>query len=92
MSETQRVEAIFNGNVQGVGFRFTAQKVAFRLGVTGFVKNLPDGDVLTVGEGEKRILESFVNDMKGLMNEYISDVRITWHPATGEFKSFNIRF
>ncbi|HLN56842.1 MAG TPA: acylphosphatase [Bacteroidales bacterium] len=48
------------GRVQGVGFRWNTARVARQLGISGFVKNLPDGGVYVEAEGEREILESFV--------------------------------
>lgn len=88
----QRVEVIYAGDVHGVGFRFTARYVASRLGLCGFVKNIHDGTVLAVAEGEKKKLESFVGELTKEMSSYIRDSRVKWSSPTGEFSSFEIRF
>ena len=92
MSQARRVHVIFSGSVQGVGFRFAAERIAFRLGVTGFAKNLYDGNVEVVGEGEKDKLETFLGEINEDMSGYISDFHVDWEPASGEFSSFGIRF
>lgn len=92
MSKVQRIHVIYTGSVQGVGFRFTAERIAARLGVNGFVKNLIDGNVEVVCEGQKDQLETFLKNIKKAMNGYISDSQVDWEPAREEFLSFEIRF
>ena len=79
--------------VQGVGFRFTAERVAVNLGLSGWVKNLFNGKVEVVCEGGESHLIDFINEMKnGPMKRYITGAQVTWHEATGEFTDFTIRF
>ena len=91
-SKKQRVHIIYTGSVQGVGFRFTAEGLASVLNLTGFVKNLPDGNVEVVAEGEEGVLMDFIGKIKGRLGGYIQDTDISWFPASGEFSSFEIRF
>ena len=89
----KRIHAYFSGMVQGVGFRFTAERVALNLGLRGWAKNLFDGRVEVISEGEEADLADFLNKMKnGPMKRYITDTSVTWQEATGEFKDFAIRF
>ena len=92
MNQAQRVHVIFSGNVQGVGFRFVTERIAMRMDLTGFVKNLSDGNVEVVCEGEKPRLEEFLDSLKENMYGYISDSLVEWEPSRGEFSSFEIRF
>jgi len=92
MDQPQRVRVLYTGSVQGVGFRFVAERAALHAGVTGFVKNLPDGKVEVVCEGPKRQLEEFLKDVRENMYGYISDSAAEWTRARGEFASFEIRF
>ena len=92
MKQNQRIHVLYTGTVQGVGFRFTAERIASRLGVTGFVKNLPDGNVEVVCEGERGSLEEFLGGMRENMRGYISDSQVEWGAAREEFSSFEIRF
>jgi len=79
--------------VQGVGFRFTAERVALSLGLTGWVKNLFEGRVEVVCEGAEAVLIDFLHKMKsGSMKRYIQDAQVTWQEPTGEFADFSIRF
>ena len=54
---------LISGDVQGVGFRFFAQRAAARHQVVGFVKNLADGRVEVLAEGPAASVESFKNDL-----------------------------
>jgi acylphosphatase len=49
-----------SGRVQGVGFRYSARSMASDLGIKGFVRNLPNGDVYTEAEGNLRQMEDFI--------------------------------
>lgn len=90
----QRITAIFHGRVQGVGFRSTAKMIAGDLGAKGYVRNMPDGTVKLVSEGEKEVLENLLAQMSekrlfGLRLVKKTDVK--YGKATGEFESFEIR-
>ena len=84
--------AALRGRVQGVGFRFTAERLAVDLGLTGWVKNLPEGGVELLCEGKEenlhKILERIDDDFSG----YIRQKDVNWMPATGEFDTFEIKF
>lgn len=87
-----RRTVFFSGHVQGVGFRYTAHHVAGRFDVTGYVKNLADGRVEAVVEGECEEVAAFVNAVREEMSTYIHDVRCTDSQGTGEFTDFALRF
>ncbi|MCX5750678.1 MAG: acylphosphatase [Candidatus Saganbacteria bacterium] len=82
----------YSGRVQGVGFRYTAQEVASMLGITGWVKNSPDGGVEVVAEGEEETLRHFETILAQKMSYYITEKQSNFEPATGIFKSFGIRY
>lgn len=54
---------VISGNVQGVGYRFFTQRVAARHQVTGYVRNLKNGDVESLAEGNAEAVENFKNDL-----------------------------
>ena len=88
-----RLHVCFSGMVQGVGFRFTVRRIAGQYEVTGFVKNLPNGDVEVVTEGDREVVESFINDIySSSLSNYIRNMEKDSSPATGEYSGFNIEF
>ena len=87
-----RIHIIYTGTVQGIGFRFAAERLAASLNLTGWVKNLSDGNVEVVAEGEEADLGSFIDKMKKTMEHYIRGTKIVWQEYSGEFNSFGIRF
>jgi acylphosphatase len=88
----KRVHVIVNGRVQGVGFRIFVEEEADRLDLTGWVRNLYSGEVELVAEGEELSLVAFCEKInKGPSLSHIREFNLEWLPATGEFRSFNIR-
>lgn len=83
--------AHYSGHVQGVGFRFTAQRIAQRHAVAGYVRNLPDGRVEIVVEGEESAVERFLGEVAAEMSGNIRDVQMLSSPATNHFTAFEIR-
>ena len=75
MSRGERRVVHFRGRVQGVGFRYTTVRIAGQFDVTGYVQNLPDGQVLVVAEGRPDELDSFLDRLKTEMAAYIRDYR-----------------
>lgn len=61
----------FSGRVQGVGFRATARAIAARHGVSGWVRNEPDGTVSAEVQGKASDIESFLADLRGAMGAHI---------------------
>ncbi len=88
----KRIRVIYSGTVQGIGFRFTAERVAVSLSLTGWVMNAPDGSVEVIAEGEEKDLVNFIDKVKRAMNHYIRSTRVNWQEYRGEFDSFGIRF
>ena len=92
MPAQKRIHAYFLGTVQGIGFRFTAERLADDLGLTGWVKNLRDGRVEVVAEGGEEALKEFIAKMNKRMGGYIRDFVIDWQEARGEFRNFDVAF
>lgn len=88
---TTRSEVHYEGNVQGVGFRFTAQSIARRYGMAGYVQNLPDGRVRLVVEGGAPDVSAFLEDVSKRMGEHIHHQSRTDSAANGEFTRFEVR-
>jgi len=80
----------YSGQVQGVGFRYTAQGLAADYAVAGYVRNLANGDVELVAEGPADQVESFLAAIAQRMAPYIE--RTTVEDATpGGHQGFRIR-
>lgn len=88
----KRVHAFYDGYVQGVGFRFTARHLAWRLNLVGWVKNLYDGRVELLVEGDEEQLKKMIEQLNQRFEGYIKNSDVKWSDATGEFDSFSIRF
>ena len=87
----KRVHALVAGKVQGVFFRVTAQKKAQELGLSGWVRNLPDGRVEVVAEGDKESLEMFVDHLRiGPPAAEVENVGTEWGEPRGE-RGFAVR-
>ena len=91
-SSFKRVEASYSGRVQGVGFRFTAQRLAENLDIKGWVKNLSDGTVQLVAEGSEDNLNKLLGQLNAHFKDDIEDVRIGWQEPAEKFREFNIIF
>ena len=88
----KRLHAYYSGSVQGVGFRFTAERVAASLGLTGWVRNLRDGRVEIICEGKESALKDFQDKIGSVFKDYIRHCDIEWDEARGQFSGFDIRF
>ena len=87
----KRIHVYYSGSVQGVGFRFTAERITDSLKLTGWASNLPDGRVEVLCEGAEADIEVFLQKIVGIFKIYIRDVDAQWSEATGEFDGFDIR-
>jgi len=88
----KRLEAVFKGRVQGVGFRYSVENLSQKFEVKGFVENLPDGDAQVVAEGDETELSAFLLAIRNShLKNYIRDFEIDWKAPTGEFNDFFIR-
>jgi len=85
-----RKRVYYSGTVQGVGFRYTARSLARGRGVTGFVKNLSDGRVELVAEGEAGEVEGLLAEVEEAMGGYVSAADVRDEPPTGEFRGFGV--
>ena len=87
----RKVKVYYSGRVQGVGFRYAVKFVATGYEVVGLVKNLDDGRVELVAEGEKLELESFLEGVrKSGVGHFIRNEGIAWNDDLEEFKGFKI--
>ncbi len=89
----KRYHLYVEGIVQGVGFRWYARRIGNYVGVSGWVKNLPDGRVEIIVEGEEVKIERFLKELKeGYLGENIRNIEKFEEEYKGEFKSFEIKF
>lgn len=86
-----RVHIFVSGRVQGVFFRAGAQKKAQKFRVSGFARNLEDGRVEIIAEGEKENLSKLINWAKrGSLFAKVERVEAKWEEYRGEFEKFEI--
>jgi acylphosphatase len=88
---SHRRTVYYTGHVQGVGFRYTTHSIAQGHAVTGYVRNLPDGRVELVAEGDRHETDAFLEAILDRLTNHIRDERRDIGPATGEFPTFGIR-
>ena len=87
----ERLHVFYSGRVQGVGFRYTVKTLARGFEVMGVVRNLPDGRVELVVEGERNELEEFrraIQDSE--LGHCVRGEEKSWMEAKNEFRGFEI--
>ncbi len=88
-----RAHIIVSGIVQGVFFRANTRSKAQMLGVTGWVRNRPDGTVELIAEGERERLKRLTDWChKGPPCASVSKVDVRWEGYSGEFQKFEVRY
>jgi acylphosphatase len=93
MTRLVRAHIIVSGLVQGVFYRATMQEVARSLGVTGWVRNLPDGRVEAVAEGDEEAVKKLIEwAWRGPRLARVENVEVKWEDYKGEFRDFYIRW
>jgi acylphosphatase len=81
------------GRVQGVCFRAYAQKRALDLGLSGFVRNMPDGSVYMEAEGKKEALDALVEwSRQGPSAARVNDIQVNYSDYPRNFRGFEIRY
>ncbi|HNX26249.1 MAG TPA: acylphosphatase [Phycisphaerae bacterium] len=88
----QQYRYIFIGDVQGVGLRWTARNIARNYEVTGYVRNLSDGTVECLIEGELREAEAVVEEILNRMDGFIRKTTCQTAPASGKFANFDVAY
>jgi acylphosphatase len=88
-----RAHVFVSGRVQGVFFRSETKHKADRYDVKGWVRNLPDGRVEAVFEGEEEAVKALIEFCKrGPSGARITNVDLRWENSTGEFDAFKVRY
>ncbi|MCX7857209.1 MAG: acylphosphatase [Deltaproteobacteria bacterium] len=89
----ERAQIIVRGKVQGVFFRYNTMKVAQNLGIKGWVRNLKDGSVEILCEGESKDIDELIKwCWKGPPAALVEDVNVKKEEYMGEFQTFEIRY
>jgi acylphosphatase len=92
MTDRARVHLLVSGRVQGVAFRAYTEEEAQRLGVRGWVRNLPDGRVELEGEGERDAVEALVAWCRhGPPAARVDGVEVEWREWRGDLGEFATR-
>ncbi|OGG85654.1 hypothetical protein A2392_02440 [Candidatus Kaiserbacteria bacterium RIFOXYB1_FULL_46_14] len=86
------IQCLINGKVQGVAYRTYVQDSATALNLTGYARNLPDGTVEVVAQGDPTILKEFVEHLhEGSLLAVVEGVAVEWHTAKKELDDFSIK-
>jgi len=87
----QRMQVLYSGSVQGVGFRYAVRQVAQGFEVTGLVRNLLDGRVELVAEGLREELDAFRAAIRDSgLEAHIRDEAVSWSAPLGNLAGFQI--
>ncbi len=88
-----RAHVTISGHVQGVFYRAATQRQANTWGVKGWVRNLPDGRVEALFEGDQAAVQAMVSWChSGPPNAYVTGVEVSYEPYSGQFTSFGVRY
>ena len=87
----RRLQVLYAGTVQGVGFRYTVKRLAGGFELTGTVRNLPDGRVELVAEGAKEELSAFQQAIReSELGHFIQKEEVAWQEPLGGLSGFEI--
>lgn len=93
MGENVRAHVIITGRVQGVFFRDETRRAAKRIGISGWVRNVPDGTVEAVFEGEAAAVDDAIAWChQGSPLSSVSEVNVVWEDWVGDLNGFKIRY
>ena len=88
-----KAEITVSGLVQGVGFRYYVYSKAQGIGLNGYTKNLFTGEVVTVMEGERYLVEELIDYIKiGPSRSYVKSYSVNWFEYKNEFTIFEIKY
>jgi len=91
-SNLAKAEITVSGLVQGVGFRYFVYSKAQAIGLNGYTKNLFTGEVVTVVEGERYLVEELIDYIKiGSSRSHVKSHSVNWFEYKNEFKIFEIK-
>ncbi len=89
----KQIQAKIIGRVQLVMYRDFAERKAQALGITGVVKNMPDGSVFVIAEGDETKLKQYIKLLKkGPILARVEKVNVEWNEANGSYSNFLIKY
>lgn len=92
-NQNERLHAVVEGLVQGVGFRAFVTEQAYQLGLVGWVRNTYGGQVEALAEGPREALLMFADALReGPPISQVTQVTTEWQSATGEFDRFRVTY
>jgi len=92
MKEISEARVIVSGRVQGVFFRASTRDVAVRYGIRGFVRNLPDGRVEAVLQGDRGAVEKVIAFLReGPPGAHVEEADVEWRPPSEAWNGFLVR-
>lgn len=87
------VTILVTGLVQGVGYRYFVDGHANRVGLVGFTRNLPSGEVEIKLEGERDLIEALLSQVrKGPLIARVKGIQVEWQDYSGRYTRFEIRY
>ena len=88
-----KAEITVQGVVQGVGYRFFVLNQARLYGVKGYVRNMSDGTVQVVAEGEKGIVKDFIDRLRiGPLSAHVAGIDVKWDEKDSGFTEFRLQY
>jgi acylphosphatase len=88
-----KASIIIQGLVQGVGYRFFALEMAKQYNIKGYARNLPDGNVEVIAEGNQGMLSDFIKQLKiGPRSSRVTGVDVQWSEQEQGYTDFTIRY
>ena len=87
-----RAHVFYSGSVQGVGFRYTVRGLASESNLKGWVKNLRDGRVEMIAEGEKEAVEELIKQIDDHFSGYVTNKEIHYEKPSSNLPDFSIAF
>ncbi len=93
MSEIKHIRARIFGIVQGVGYRWFAEREAISRNISGYVRNLKDGSVEVEAQGKEEDIAEFIDILrKGPIAGLVTDMQLEWVPPDETLETFEIRY
>ena len=85
--------AVVHGLVQGVNYRYFVLRRAGELGLAGYVRNLREGSVEVVAEGDREKLQALLDQLEvGPRSAHVKQVKVEWTEHSGSYRDFDIRY